>query len=223
MSRWTEAGTAYRGWYAAAGAWAGYFRAVPLVAYAQGQLRPDRVAAAEAHTTAQVLAAHLVRRGQAECWLGQPNVLLVLDLPGASAIHVTQALGAHGVQPVLLLFQWPGPRALVPAAGVLAALLAGRPPPWADAPQPALVLDSARTAPAQAPESTTRFYNRYELGTVDLPAPARLAAAGIDSLVTCQLLGTSPARDLLAYQDQLRPTLRAVHAVELPSIWPTEV
>src|SRR4051812_23971815 len=102
---------AYRRWYVAAGPWAGFFRAVPLVGLARGiAMAPTEPAAA-----ADGLAATILAAGTREGWLGRPDVLLVLDLLGAAGVAAVAALRHQGVRPVLLIFLWPEPQALLPA------------------------------------------------------------------------------------------------------------
>src|SRR5581483_1163855 len=99
---------AYRRWYAAAGPWAGFFRAVPLVAVARGVLAPraDAAETAAADQAVERLAATLADAGRAEGWLGQPEVLLLLDLPGPLGVSVAARLAPAGVRPVLLSLLW---------------------------------------------------------------------------------------------------------------------
>src|SRR5262245_6648214 len=120
----------YRRWYAAAGPWAGFFRAVPLVAWAQGIAAPSAGAApivrGSAREWARGLAPQAARMlwvaGQAECWLGRPEVLLILDLPGVTSVVTVGALAWARVRPVLLLQRWPEPGALLDADALLGAL-----------------------------------------------------------------------------------------------------
>src|SRR5215207_7073340 len=112
----SDAGASYRAWHAAAGVWQGYCRVVPLVALARGASRPPGGVTATARRAARALAEQMVAVGEAERWLGQPDVLVVLDLLGAESVLVASELAAHNVRPVLLLLHWPGPRAIVPSA-----------------------------------------------------------------------------------------------------------
>src|SRR5438067_756484 len=170
---------AYRRWYAAAGPWAGFFRAVPLVALARGVLSV-RPAASGDESEATVLAAELALAGRTEGWLGRPDVLLILDLPGAVGIEVATRLAPVGVRPVLLSLLWPEPGALVRADRLAAALVRRAPRPRAGRPaQYALLLGRERTVVATPADLAARFDNRYTLGDVDLPAPARLEAGGV--------------------------------------------
>jgi hypothetical protein len=200
-----SARSAYRRWYAAAGPWAGFFRAVPLVALARGVISPPT------HTTEspEGLIATLGQAGRQEGWLGREDVLLVLDLPGATGVATVAGLAQWGVRPVLLSLLWPEPEALLPADALLAALLRhapGRPRGGrlADADyQYAFVLGRERATPASPAALAVRFDNRYDLGTVDLPSAARLSAGGVGAVVACRLADMPPAGDLAAYVDGL--------------------
>lgn len=194
----------YRAWAAAAGPWAGYFRAVPLVALARGAAPFDAKLSRRVLAAAERLAAQVVAAGQAEGWLGRPAVLLLLDLPGAASVLVSRRLGAHGVQPVVVAFQWPGPRAHVPSQALLAALWRESPhqPPPPEA-QYAFVLDRDRAARSSRRADPRRFDNRYQLGSVDLPSPERLREEGVQAIVVCRSAPLPLAADLAAYSEQL--------------------
>lgn len=197
---------AYRRWYAAAGPWAGFFRAVPLVAVARGVLAPraDAAETAAEDRAAQMVAALLADAGRAEGWLGQPEVLLLLDLPGPLGVSVAARLAPDGVRPVLLSLLWPEPAALVPAAALAAALLAHAPRRWPEGPaQYAFLLGRERDAPASAADLAARFDNRYRLGEVDLPSPARLERGGVGGVVACRDGAVPAAPDLDHYLDVL--------------------
>jgi hypothetical protein len=126
---------AYRRWYEAAGPWAGFFRAVPLVAlahrgraFARSAASPVDSAESDAGDVGP-LVREVAAVGAAEGWLGRPDVLLLLDLPGAASVAMVAALAAYRVRPVLLLFLWPEPGALVASAALTEVLLAHAPPP----------------------------------------------------------------------------------------------
>src|SRR3954470_1164802 len=190
----------YRCWYAAAGPWAGFFRAVPLVALARGVLVAGPMAASGGAAAAAPLAAELALAGQTEGWLGRPDVLLILDLPGAVGVEVAGRLAPAGVRPVLLSLLWPEPGALVGAERMAEALLRWAPRPRAARPaQYALLLGRERTVDATPAELAARFDNRYTIGDVDLPTPPRLEAGGVRGVVACwqQALPTAP--DLVRY------------------------
>jgi hypothetical protein len=199
---------AYRRWYGAAGSWAGYFRAVPLVALARGipVAGADPSAGVVGGATPEPLAVarELAAAGTAERWLGRPDVLLLLDLPGPTSVAVASALASQGVRPVLLLFLWPEPGALVSGGPLSAALLAHVPAllrrrrPQASA-QYAFVLGRERATAATAADLAARFDNRYDLGTIDLPSPARLRGADVVGVVACRLAAQPPAADLTDY------------------------
>ena len=199
-----SAGVAYRRWYAAAGPWAGYFRAVPLVALARGVVAPPDVPP----PSADALVATLAATGDHEGWLGRDDVLLLLDLPGPTSVTVAAGLARWGVRPILLSFLWPEPGALLPADRLLAALLHQTPPPRrpsarARPAQYAFVLARERVGPASAAALGTQFDNRYELGAVDLPDAERLRAGGVGAVVACRRSDVAPAPDLVAYLDAL--------------------
>ena len=233
MPRRLSVRTAYRRWYAAAGPWAGYFRAVPLVALARGigtegessassqratrQATQGRGASstprsslADGAQAADVAAAELVAVGQAERWLGRPDVLLLLDLPSTLSVRLAARLGPYGVSPVLLLLQWPEPGALVTVPDLPSLLLsqaAVRPARSDD--QYAFVLGAERTRPASPSDLALHFDNRYTLGLLDLPAPRRLREEGVLGVVACRQGDAAWAADMAAY-------LEALARAELP-------
>jgi hypothetical protein len=220
---------AYRRWYAAAGPWVGYFRAVPLVGLARGAVAADALAPSRPDDSAgpcsgdpdaAALAAELRMAGAAERWLGRPDVLLLLDLPGLMSVATVAALAPDRVRPVLVVFLWPEPGALLPGAPLTAALLAHAPPPArgrrATAPaQYAFVLAHERAAPAAPADLVAHFDNRYDLGAVDLPSPARVRAAGIVGVVACRLAAEPPAPDLADYLDSLEADLLPIRRLVL--------
>jgi hypothetical protein len=211
-----DARTLYRRWYAAAGPWAGFFRAVPLVALARG------IGARPGALPPEGIAGELARAGAAEGWLGRPAVLLLLDLPGAQGIATAAGLAPYGVRPVLVLLRWPEPGAVLGAEEVLAALCRyapaaprGRatavPPNQAEAAaQYAFVLERERVRALPAPALAHRFDNRYTLGPPDLPDADRLRAAGIQAVVACWLAACPPAADTADYLDGLEAAGLAV-------------
>src|SRR5262245_26149846 len=113
MSRKPSARTLYRLWYVAAGPWAGFFRAVPLVALARGVPGLDAPVLDAGGEAAGAYAYALRSTGRLEGWLGRPDVLLLLDLPGPIGVAMRVWLVGSGVRPVLLLLGWPEPGALV--------------------------------------------------------------------------------------------------------------
>jgi hypothetical protein len=200
-----SARAAYRRWYAAAGPWAGFFRAVPLIALARGAIGPSPIIAESTVGLVETIS----QAGAQEGWLGRPDVLLVLDLPGAASVAAVAGLAHWGVRPVLLNFLWPEPGALLSADAVLAALLRHAPrSPDANGghsgeAQYAFALGRERTRPASAADLATRFDNRYSLGTIDLPSAARLRAGGVSAVVACRLADTPAADDLTYYLNSL--------------------
>ena len=216
MRQRVDARLVYRAWYAAAGPWAGYFRAAPLIGLARGvlRLRPD-AAMAEA-TGATALAAEMATVGDAVGWLGRPDVLLVLDLPGAESVLAARALAPRGVRPVLVLPQWPAPRATVPCGPLLAAL--STPPDCpATSCQYAFVLARERIRTVLPATLHEQLDTRYELGPADLPEARRLRAAGIQALVVCRWAALPWPDDLVAYTMVLCGEGLIVHDLALPS------
>jgi hypothetical protein len=139
-----------------------------------------------------------------EGWLGRPEVLLLLDLPGPVGVGVAARLAPAGVRPVLLSLLWPEPAALVPAATLAAALLAHAPRRQPAGPaQYAFLLGRERDAPASTADLEARFDNRYTLGEVDLPSVARLARGGVGGVVACRDGAQPAAPDLDRYLDVL--------------------
>jgi hypothetical protein len=201
MSAAPSAGAAYRRWYAAAGPWAGFFRAVPLVALARGAVAPPATLA----ESPDGLIAIISEVGTREEWLGRPDVLLVLDLPGATSVATAAGLAPWGVRPVVVILLWPEPEALLPAQDLLATLLRHAPRPLASSArlsepaQYAIVLGRERSRPASPADLALCFDNRYELGAIDLPSAARLRAGGVDAVVACREVATPPAADLDQY------------------------
>ncbi len=203
-ARRAAARVAYRRWHAAAGPWAGYFRAVPLIAEAHGRATASKPRPTKAHAVGgAACTAELTSAGMAEGWLGRPDVLLVLDLPGALGVAAVAALSPYGVRPVLLVLLWPEPNALVPSDALLHALLTYAPASTrrgrASPAQFAFVLTRDRHGPAGATELTARFDNRYEVGSVDLPHADRLRQGGVAAVVACRPATAAPAGDLEDY------------------------
>lgn len=195
----------YRRWYTAAGPWAGFFRAVPLVAWAQGIAAPA-TGGPDAPDDGWIAptASALRGAGRAEGWLARADVLLILDLPGVESVITAWALAPDGVRPVLLLLRWPEPGALLDADALLAALVRAVPRrALPAAAQYALVLERERDGPRALADLATHFDNRYELGTIDLPSAAQLQARQVVGVVACRLACPPPAPDLDRYLDEL--------------------
>jgi hypothetical protein len=213
--RAVDAFALYRAWYAAAGPWAGYFRAVPLIALARGVVRRVPPAAGAVQATARALAAELLARGGTAGWLGRPDVLLVLDLPAAQGVAVARILADHRVRPVLVLLQWPAPRAVVPCEALLAALLSPPPPPAHPVAQYALVLARERATAVAPGALAKRLDTRYSLGTADLPDAARLRTAGIAALLVVRHAAQPWPTDLADYARGLSAATLPVHDLPL--------
>jgi hypothetical protein len=174
------------------------------VALARGVLSAGPTPTSGEEAAATQLAAELALAGQAEGWLGRPDVLLILDLPGAVGVEVASHLALAAVRPVLLSLLWPEPGALVRAHGLVEALLRLAPPPRAARPaQYALLLGRERSVDATPADLAARFDNRYTLGDVDLPAPPRLEAGGVRGVVACRQQALSAAPDLARYLESL--------------------
>jgi hypothetical protein len=210
MSREPSPRTLYRRWYAAAGPWAGFFRAVPLVALARGVPGLEGwVLAGRVEDGGAGYAFPLMRTGEAEGWLGRPDVLLFLDLPGPISLAVARWLAPFRVRPVLLLLGWPEPGALLSRAA-LVYLLRESAPPY-ERPgrrrstnyQYAFVLERERAAMATPADLATRFDNRYTLGSIDLPSVEQLAGRGVQAVVAYARGNVPPAPDLNTYLDGL--------------------
>jgi len=205
--------TLYRRWYAAAGPWAGFFRAVPLVALARGVPGLDGwVLHADGEDGGIGCAFPLLRMGEAEGWLSRPDVLLFLDLPGALSLAVARELAPSGVRPVLLLLGWPEPGALLSRAALVHLLRRSAPPYERPARgrrasyQYAFVLERERSSVATPSDLATRFDNRYTLGPVDLPSAQQLAEGGVRAVVAYARGNLPPAPDLDTYLDGLTAT-----------------
>jgi hypothetical protein len=111
----------------------------------------------------------------------------------------------------------------VPGAGLSAALLAHvptlpRPRRVEASAQYTFVLGRERATAATAADLGTHFDNRYDLGAIDLPSPARLRAANVIGVVACRLAAEPPATDLTDYLGALEadglPVRRLVLAAE---------
>ncbi len=203
--------TLYRRWYAAAGPWAGFFRAVPLVALARGVPGLDgAVLDADGEGGGAGCGYPLVATAQAGGWLGRSDVLLILDLPGPLSVTVARWLASSGVRPVLLLLSWPEPGALLSAASLVCCLRLHAPPYERPARQRrgaacqyAFVLERERVATATSADLATRFDNRYTLGSVDLPGAEQLAEGGVRAVVAYECAGLPPSPDLSTYLNDL--------------------
>jgi hypothetical protein len=211
MSREPSPRTLYRRWYAAAGPWAGFFRAVPLVALARGVPGLEGwVFDAAGEDGGAGYAGPLMATAQTEGWLGRPDVLLLLDLPAAVSVAVADWLAPSGVRPVLLLLGWPEPGALVSRAALMFCLrffapTSARSPGGrrGRAYQYAFVLERERAATTTPADLATRFDNRYALGAVDLPSAEQLAEGGVRAVVAYARSNLRPAHDLDTYLDGL--------------------
>lgn len=135
-----------------------------------------------------------------DTWPPPPDrsTLLVLDLPGAEAVHLGLALARHGYRPVPLYNGCTGSheaveqgyiqRALREGAGYLRALALP-----ADAP-PAFLLDCLRQAPMR-PLRPGTFDNRWWVYPEDFPSAELLRERGYRQVVLVQR-GRQPQDDL---------------------------
>lgn len=146
-------------------------------------------------------------------WVPSPTdrVALVIDLPGATSVHLGLALAALGYRPVPLFNACPPPTdgepdvAVVPVEPVLAVLVSGAErlrtsPPPADAP-PAFLLDAYRQSACRGLVPGA-FDNRSVVFPTDFPSAARLAAHGIKRAVLVREQPEPIGDDL---EDALRP------------------
>lgn len=114
-----------------------------------------------------------------------PKMCVIVDLPGADAVHYGLALARVGYRPVPLFNACSGPHEVVPQAAIARALAAGAAEleQLALAPDspPAFLLDSRRAGPAWI--ETSSFDNRWPVFADDLPSPDFMRARGIESAV----------------------------------------
>ncbi|HEX5109121.1 MAG TPA: hypothetical protein VFV95_11765 [Vicinamibacterales bacterium] len=117
---------------------------------------------------------------------GGGRTAIVVDLPADASVAFGLALGRRGYRPVPVYNTSLGPSAVVDAAGVARALMAGamglrdvglrR-----DAP-PAFLLDSERMAPS-VPPGPGKFDNRWLVFPQDFPSAARLQGGGVHDVL----------------------------------------
>jgi hypothetical protein len=146
-------------------------------------------------------------------WIPAPadRVALVIDLPGATSVHLGLALAAADYRPVPLFNACPPPTdgepgvAVVLVEPILAALVQGA--EWlravslpVDAP-PAFLLDADRQTPRRD-LSPGAFDNRSVVFPTDFPSAARLAAHGVNRAVLVRERPGPIGDDL---EDALRP------------------
>ncbi len=134
--------------------------------------------------------------GLPEAWT---ESAVIVDLPGAEAVHVGILLAHRGYRPVPLFNATHGPKAVIDVDPVIRALgvhaeTLRRLPIRPDA-LPAFLLDSRRSDTLGA--ATPGWYdNRWIVLPQDLPSGAYLRSHGIDDVTLVQRSGTSPATDL---------------------------
>ena len=127
------------------------------------------------------------------------SVAIVVDLPGAEAVHMGLALAEHGFRPVPLFNGTSGPAAVIDVGLLTRALLTGarvlegcRLAP--DAP-PAFLLDSRRNEPRTGP-APGAYDNRWVALPQDFPSGALLASRGIRLATVIRSGGTLIRPDL---------------------------
>jgi hypothetical protein len=123
---------------------------------------------------------------------------IVVDLPGADAVHMGLSLATAGFRPVPLFNGTSGPSPVIDVSPITRALGAGvewleRVQLHPDAP-PAFLLDSRRSSGS---ELQPRMYdNRWIVLPQDFPSGALLGSRGIRSVVVIQTGSLSIAPDL---------------------------
>jgi hypothetical protein len=133
-----------------------------------------------------------------------PGSVVVIDLPGAEAVHVGLLLAERGFWPVPLFNGTSGPSPVIDVTPIRRALVAGaerlrlreiRP----EAP-PAFLLDSRRRG-VSVPLTPGAYDNRWVTLPQDFPSGALLASRGLRAAVLIQ-------RDSLTIQPDLAHVLR---------------
>lgn len=149
-----------------------------------------------------------------------PASAVIVDLPGADAVHAGLLLAERGFCPVPLFNGTSGPSAAIDVQSITRALVAGAEalrarPPAAAAP-PAFLLDSRRRGVGVALKPRV-YDNRWVTLPQDFPSAARLVSHGIRSVTLLQ-------RKSLAVQPDLAHVLRrwcdhgiALRAVDVES------
>jgi hypothetical protein len=127
------------------------------------------------------------------------NAVLIVDLPGAAAVHMGVALARDGFRPVPLFNGTSGPAAAIDVSPITRALVAVardieacRLP--ADAP-PAFLLDSRRNQP-ETPLMPGVYDNRWVVLPQDFPSGALLASRGIRFATLIRRRGLTVPTDL---------------------------
>jgi hypothetical protein len=114
---------------------------------------------------------------------------VIVDLPGAEAIHTGLALGERGLRPVLAISTSSSYREVIPMDEVLAALCEGArfasAFPVGPALLPAFILDARRDGEG-APRLPGLFDNRWAVFPDDLPSARVLRTAGATRVVVVQ-------------------------------------
>jgi hypothetical protein len=110
----------------------------------------------------------------------------VLDLEPVLGVRIAAELNRR--QPtnvVVILPRWPHADAVLPTAGLIAALVdaARRLRPWRSAPHVAFVLDGDRSRSIRRTSGDARIDNRYDLAVGDMPTLRQLRQAGIERIV----------------------------------------
>ena len=128
-----------------------------------------------------------------------PKSALIVDLPGAEAVHAGIALAQRGYRPVPLFNGTSGPSAVIDVAPLTRALWDGastleRHAIAPDAP-PAFLLDSRRHASATSARPGS-YDNRWVVLPQDFPSGSLLASRGVTSATVVQTGSVSIAPDL---------------------------
>jgi hypothetical protein len=112
----------------------------------------------------------------------EPDLCVVLDLPGPEAVRLAVGLARNGIQPVPLINTTTGSGEAISMGEVLSELRRGagelRAITLAQDALPAFVLDSRRDAPTYVPRPRT-YDNRWMVFPQDFPSGNYMAARGI--------------------------------------------
>jgi hypothetical protein len=128
-----------------------------------------------------------------------PASAIVVDLPGADAVHAGLSLAAQGFWPVPLFNGTAGPSAVIDISPITRALGGGVEQLKLRAPgpnsAPAFLLDARRRDPS-APPRPGSYDNRWVVLPQDFPSGALLRSRGIHSATLIQRDGLSIRPDL---------------------------
>ncbi len=148
----------------------------------------------------------------------EPDVALVIDLPGAEGLALALCCATQGWRPVPLYNSCPGPVAVVDNEPLRAGLIEGaealQAVVLADQAPPAFVLDARRLAGEARPGT---FDNRWAVFPQDFPSAARLGAHGIRRVLLVQAARTHPRDDLTHVLRRWHEAGLELHAVDIES------